>query len=148
MLDLDGVTPISDKAWASIESIRKSVLDFVSQDQQTNYVFTNELYEVEHDRVIYARVKGAAEKRGSLFVPVKLSISVEERKRRITNPERHTRFKTTNLAEIKIQQEVIKIDHPNLLEVDVTDLSASEAAEKILFFVKHLKSIFSAEKDK
>lgn len=140
LLDLDGITPIPEKAWASIEGIRKAVLNFVSQDQKSNYVFTNELYEVEHDRVIYNQVKGAAEKRGSLFVPIKLTASLKEREKRITNPERLSRFKTINLAEIQKQQEVIKIDHPNLLEIDVTNLSATEAAATILRFVQSIKN--------
>lgn len=139
LLDLDGITPIPEKAWASIEKIRKILLDFISKDLKSNYVFTNELYEAEYDRVIYNQVKGAAEKRGSLFVPVKLNVSFEERKRRITNPERLERFKTTNLAEVQMQQEFIKIDHPHLLELDVTDLGAVQAAEKILDPIKGLK---------
>jgi hypothetical protein len=140
LLDLDGITPIPEKAWASIEGIRKAILDFVSQDPKSNYVFTNELYEVDHDRLIYNQVKGAAEKRGSLFVPVKLNVSLEERKQRITNPERLDRFKTTNLAEIQINKELIKIAHPHLLELDVTDLSAREVAKEILNLIENLKN--------
>ncbi len=139
LLDLDGITPIPEKAWASIEGIRKAILDFVSQDPKSNYVFTNELYEVEHDRSIYHQVKEAAENRGSLFIPVKLNVSLEERKRRITNLERLQRFKTTNLSEVQTQQEFIKIDHSHLLELDVTDLSAVQAAEKILVLITGLK---------
>lgn len=139
LLDLDGITPIPGNAWACIEIIRQTVLDFVSRDQKSNYVFTNELYEVEHDRVIYNQVKKAAEKRRSLFVPVKLSASIEERARRITNPDRLARLKTTNLAELQTRQEVIKIDHPHLLELDVTSLSPSQASAEILNFVEIVK---------
>jgi GNAT superfamily N-acetyltransferase len=148
LLDLDGVAPIPEKAWASIEDIRKAILGFVFQDPKSNYVFTNELYEVDHDRVIYNQVKRAAEKRGSLFVPVKLRVSLEERKRRITNPERLDRFKTTNLGETQTQQELIKIDHPHLLEIEVTGLSAGETAKEILDFVEHLESTFPKAKEK
>ena len=41
LLDLDGVAPIPEKAWASIEDIRKAILGFVFQDPKSNYVFAS-----------------------------------------------------------------------------------------------------------
>lgn len=67
--------------------------------------------------------------RGSLFVPIKLLISEEENKRRIANPERALRYKSLS---IEGNSELINISHPHLLELDVSDLSAVAAAEKIL----------------
>lgn len=140
LLDLDGITPIPQKAWASIATIRTAVLGFVSQDNSSNFVFTNELYDVEIDYVIYNQVKDAAEKRRSLFIPIKLNVSIEERARRISNPERLARFKTTNLAETHVKRECVNIDHSHLLEIDVTDLSAEQAAREILACVERLKN--------
>lgn len=134
LLDLDGITSIPQNAWAAIADIRKAVLSYVSQDSKSNYVLTNELCEVEHDHVIYNRVKKSAETRGSKFVPVKLTILAEERARRITDPDRIDRWKSTNVAETEVQKEFIKIDHPHLLELDVTALSAMQAAAEILRF--------------
>jgi len=140
LLDLDGITPISEKAWASIATIRTAVMGFVSSDKSSNFVFTNELYDVEIDYIIYNQVKNAAVMRGSLFIPIKLNVSLEERARRITNPERRTRFKTTKLAETHSKREFIKIDHPYLLEIDVSDLSAEQAAGAILNFIDDVKN--------
>lgn len=139
LLDLDGMTPIPEEAWVPVRQIRKIILDFISSDTKSNYVFTNELFEAENDWRVYTQVKETAEKRGSLFVPVKLIISPEERKRRITNPERRHRYKSMNPAEVHQKKELIKIDHPHLLELDVTDLSAAQVATDILNFVEGIK---------
>ncbi|MBY0291774.1 MAG: GNAT family N-acetyltransferase [Alphaproteobacteria bacterium] len=148
LLDLDGITPIPEEAWVPVRKIRKIILDFISSDAKSNYIFTNELFEADNDWRVFCQVKETAEKRGSLFVPVKLIISPEERKRRITNPERGLRYKSTNPAEIHKKKGLIKIGHPHLLEVDVTDLSARDAAEKILCFAKTLVHSFPENKDK
>ena len=140
MLDLDGVTPIPENAWVPIRKIRKIILEFISSDEESNYIFTNELFEAENDWRVYTQVKETAEKRGSLFVPVKLMISPEERKRRITNPERRHRYKSINPAEVHRKKDLIKIDHPGLLEIDVTNLNAVEAAKAILNFVESVKN--------
>lgn len=102
-----------------------------------DYVLTNELYDCEDDQKIYAQVKNMAEKRKSIFIPVKLVISPEEHMKRITNPQRRERYKTTNADGAHSHRETIYIDHPNLLELDVTKLSEKEAAEAILSFVKN-----------
>ncbi|MBX9786084.1 MAG: GNAT family N-acetyltransferase [Alphaproteobacteria bacterium] len=148
LLDLNDETPIAENAWISVRKIRHIILDFIAQDQKSNFIFTNALLEKEGDWKVYNLIKETAEKRGSLFVPLKLILSAEEHKKRITNPDRKTRLKTTNPAEVHIKKEMIKIDHPHLMEVDVTDLSARDAAEKILSFVKSLENSFSANEDK
>ena len=140
MLDLDGVTPIPENAWAPVRKIRKIILEFISFDEESNYIFTNELFEAENDWRVYRQVKETADKRGSLFIPVKLAVSPDERARRITNPERLARFKTTNLAEIQLKKELIKIDNPHLLELDVTNLRPVQASTEILNYVESVKS--------
>ncbi len=139
LLDLDGITPISEKAWASIAIIRAAVLGFISSDTSSNFVFTNVLYDDEINCALYNKVRQAAKKRNSLFIPVKLNVSFEERAKRITNPERLTRFKTTNLAVFHLERELIKINDSHLLEMDVTDLNAAEAAKEILNFVERMQ---------
>ena len=74
-----------------------------------------------------------------MFVPVKLTLAHEEHKKRITNPERKALFKTTNSDEVHKKKEFIKIDHPHLLEIDVTDFSAKQAAKEVLNFVESLQ---------
>ena len=140
MLDLDDERPIAENAWISVRKIRHIILDFIAQDQKSNFIFTNALLEKEGDWRIYNLIKETAEKRGSLFIPLKLTLSPEEHKKRIANPDRKTCFKTTNPVEVHIKKEMIKINHPHLMEVDVTDLSAGDVAKEILNFVERLKN--------
>lgn len=140
LLDLDGVAPIPENAWTFVRKIRHIILDFVSQDLCSNYIFTNELLEHENDWKIYNLVKETAEKRGSLFVPLKLILSLDEHKKRVTNLDRKARLKTTNPAEVHMEKKMITIDHPHLLEIDVTHLSPLQAANKILYYIESLKN--------
>ena len=124
--------PITESTWEAIEHIRDTVLDFMSQDKQHNYVLTNVLYEKEYDHMIYQKVEQMAAKRGSVFVPVKLYIAAEENIRRIQHNERLDRFKSMDVSDISPGEKLIDIQHPNLLEIDVSTLSALDAATQIL----------------
>jgi hypothetical protein len=75
---------IPEEIWIKIREIRKIILSHVSNDRTSNYVFTNVLYE-EYlpDELIYNQIKNAAYIRDSIFVPVILTVSEEERKIRI-----------------------------------------------------------------
>ena len=80
-------------------------------------------------------------KRSSLFIPVRLICSAEELSKRIINPERAAMLKMTcPIAGKKLVEEVVifKPNHPNCLELDVSNLSAREAAEQIIFYAKNL----------
>lgn len=112
------------------------MLDFISEDKDNNYVLTNELLEDASDRNCYAQVKQASHQSGSLFVPVKLHISREENAKRIVNPDRKDRYKSLALDENSTKP-LINIEDPNLLELDVTSLSAVEAANIIMEFAKN-----------
>jgi len=141
LLDLDGVTPIPENAWEAIRKIREVVLNFVVQDRTSPYVFTNELLEEEYDYAIYNQVKNAAEQRGSSFIPVKLKISLDEHSKRIRNLERKERFKETTISHDRVKKGMIKISHPNLLELEATHLNAAQAASAILEFVEEIKLV-------
>lgn len=137
LLDLDGTTPIKVDAWKAINEIRKSVLGFVCQDTQSNYVFTNQLLEEKIDHVIYNQVKNTAEARESIFIPVKLIISDEsEHKKRISNPQRKERFKETTLPLDRIAKGLIQIQHPNLKYLDITHLTPAQVVKHLLEFMQ------------
>lgn len=132
---MDDITPIPEEAWAAIHKIRQVVLAFVADDRHHHYVLTNELLEEEIDYVIYDQVKKAAEDRGSIFIPVKFKVSHDEHHKRITNPQRKDRFKETKYPIERIKKGMISVEHPNLLVLDVTELTPKESADKILEFV-------------
>ncbi len=129
---LDRVGAIPETAWNAIESIRNTVLNFISEDIISNYVLTNELYEDKYDRSIFNRVQAAAKMRNSIFIPVMLHISYDENTKRITNPERLKRYKIMQIHPQNTLKQIIKITHQNLIEIDVTELQADIVALKIL----------------
>lgn len=120
------------EAWNAIGKIRDIVFEFMAQEKSNNYILTNELFETdEGDHRLFNQVKDMATKRGSIFLPVKLLISKQENAKRISSPGRAELYKSTKIDEKDINKELIKISHPNLLEIDVSDLSAQEVAKVI-----------------
>ncbi len=138
LLENDGEGRASNAATDKIDQIRSIVLEFMTEDRQHHYVLTNQLLDNPFHRRIYDEIMNAAKIRGSLFVPVRLSISSNERAKRIVQPDRGERFKITDAAEAYEPRKRLKVSHQNLLELDVTHLSADEAANKIL---QHVNTI-------
>lgn len=137
LLNYDGFTKIPEIAWEAIGRIRTAVFDFISIEQNNNYVLTNCLYENAGDRDCYLQVESMALKRGSIFIPVKLLISEEEHLKRIIEPSRRDRWKSVDPQDVYQTDQLITIEHPCLLELDVSDLSAIQVAEKIM---RHVSS--------
>ena len=129
---LDSSDQVPENAWNAIGKIRAATLEFIEQNNRDNYVFTNELLDVGHDRELFDLMKRTAEKRGSMFVPVKLIIDHDEMSRRIAFPERKDRFKSQAICEEDIAKGLIEVTHPNMQILDVTKLSAVMAAKEIL----------------
>lgn len=132
LLDYDGYATIPDSAWETIGHIRTEILGFLSRLHENSYVLTNCLAEIEEDRAIYHEVEQMAEARGSLFVPVCLTVHKDEHAKRITRPERRERWKSIDLKHTEDNGPLLSITHPNTIHLDVTDLRAEEAARKIM----------------
>lgn len=141
LLKYDGLSsfPTPAFAWDAIKKIRDAVFDFISIEPHNNYVLTNVLNEDEGDRQLFQQVQEMAAKRNSLFIPVKLHISVSEHVKRITNEERKLRYKSIDVNDAYSEQSLLQISHPNLMELDVSDLSAQLAAQKILTYVEKIQ---------
>ena len=148
LLNYDGFSKIPEIGWDAIANIRRAVFDFISIEYNNNYVLTNCLYENEGDRNCYSQVEAMALKRGSLLVPVKLLISEEENLRRITEPSRRARWKSIDPQDVYQIEPLIEIEHPHLLELDVSQLSAAQISKQILEYVSQLinkSGLFSDE---
>lgn len=139
LLNYDGFTKIPETGWKAIRDIRNAVFNFITIEQQHNYILTNCLYENKGDRKCYSQVESMALKRGSLFVPVKLLISEKENLRRILQPSRKERQKSIDPQDVYLKKPLIKIEHPHLFTLDVSELSAAQVAKKILKHVSKLK---------
>ncbi len=138
----DGNTPVSALVWAKIESIRRVVLDTIAEVAypEASFLFTNVLYEGKPmDRRWYEDVALLATQRQARFVPVILRCDSEELSRRVASPERAARFKERNADQARENMrtfQLLHIDHPNCLELDVTNLSPIQAAQAILGHVE------------
>ncbi|MBN8512597.1 MAG: hypothetical protein J0L79_06210 [Rickettsiales bacterium] len=139
LLQYDGYAKIPDFAWETIEHIRTEIFDFLTHHTQNSYVLTNCLADTKKDRQLYEQVKQMTAIRGSLFVPVQLSITKEEHLKRLTRPERRERWKSIDPHDAEYNGPLISISHPNLLELNVSNLSPEAAANSIMDHIKILK---------
>lgn len=138
--DLNSSLTVPIGAWNAIGRLRNIVFEFMVQEQSNNYVLTNELFDDdEGDHRLFNQVKDLSVKRGSTFLPVKLLISEEENAKRIAFPGRAERYKSTQIDEKDKNRKLIEVAHPNLLEVDVSDLSAYDVAKIIVDKISKIK---------
>ena len=142
LIKQDGATPLPPRIWENVGKIWDAVLDTMVHisPPEYNFVLTNALSnEGETDKEWSANVQRAAQERGGVFIPVRLVCSVEENEKRIVSPERKNRMKETNPASPRRNAEnytVLKTGHPHELTLDVSDISAREAAQRIIAHVK------------
>jgi hypothetical protein len=138
LIENDGKTLLPQRIWDNVGRIWEAVMDTIIHISPPHYSFvlTNALSDQgENDRAWFERVKSAAEQKKAVFVPVRLSCSVEEMEKRIVQPDRKARMKETNPESPKRNAEnhtVLSVDHPNLLNLDVTNLTPGNAAAAIL----------------
>ena len=140
LLQYDGYAKIPDFAWDSIAHIRTEIFEFLTKLPQNDYVLTNNLYEDDGDKRLYEQAQDMADKRGSLFVPVRLLISEDEHLKRVTNPNRRERWKSIDPQDVYDKTPLLSIVHPHLLTLDVSQLSAEMAAKEIANHIKGLTS--------
>jgi adenylate kinase family enzyme len=117
------------KAWLN-------VLDFIDAaipDQ--GLVFTSVLYD-DPDRIEYFDyIRNWAQQRGRKFYPVRLNCSPEEVIRRAQSPSRDSEFKLTDadtLQNIMATNDLLIPPDKTFLDLDITNLPATTAAQKIL----------------
>jgi DUF438 domain-containing protein len=140
LLNYDGFTDIPDYAWNAIGKIRNIILDFIQTETNKSYILTNVLINDKDDRALFEQVCKMSEKSKSPFFPIKLLITQEENIKRITQLSRRERWKSIDPTDAHHKKDLIEIVHPNLLELDVTNLSPKKAAKIILKHIE-IKSI-------
>jgi hypothetical protein len=144
LIRADGRTPLPDRVWDMIDVIRSQALLAVEEltPPDASFVLTNCLLESDPgDRAAYDKVKGVAARRGSVFVPVLLSASDAAHAARMASPERAERLKHTDAESAEHKRrttELLRIDHPNRLDLDTTDLPPLEAARIIIEHAERL----------
>lgn len=144
LIRTDGRTPLPGRVWDLIDVIRDQALLAIEELAPTHasFVLTNCLLEDDPgDRAAYEKVEQLAERRGSVFVPVLVTASDAAHAVRISSPERAKRLKMTDAAGAEKKRQttqLLRINHPNLLNIETTDLSPADAAEMIIAHVSGL----------
>lgn len=134
----DGSTPIPEGAWPLIMTIRRQALTAMAElaRPDASFVLTNALMEEDPiDHAAFADVMDTATRRGATFVPVLLTASDLAHAERIPAPERAARLKMTDAdgaARKRATSAILKVAHPNRLEIDTTDILPEAAARRII----------------
>ena len=129
------------EAWKQIDKIRRAVLIAIRNcPPNESFVFTNVLdADDPADLVCYKRIERVAKQRGARFFPVWLTCDAKVIRKRKASPDRKARLKDIDLSNISRwvnEFEVLKIDHPNSLELDTSHQAAKETARRILTHVQ------------
>ena len=91
------------------------------------------------DHKWFDQIVRLARARDAVFYPVRVLCDAAELKKRKAAPERRLRLKETDISDIEgllKHNEVLKIDHRNLLTLDVSDLTAEQSADAVLEHVR------------
>ncbi len=138
VVGVDGKTKLPARIWDNARAIWNAVFDTMIHiaPAERSYVLTNVLVNEDDDDMAWFRhVETVAKKKGAIFVPVRLTCSLEEMEKRITRPERKERMKEMNPKAPKEYMEkytILEPDHANLLSLDVTEIDPKDAAIAIL----------------
>lgn len=141
------LTPLPEEVWISTRKIRDVILETIRtvSPKEYSFVFTNVLCQDDvQDRKIFDSIRQTAEMRQSVFVPVRLHCDPQENARRIVQPGRKERMKMTNPDkphQLAAEETLLETDHPNVFDLNVTNLSAEEAANAI---TTHISTIHNA----
>jgi hypothetical protein len=145
LIRTDGKTPLPDRVWDFVWTIREQAVIAISElaPRETSYVLTNALREGDDwDQAAYRQIVTLAERRGSVFAPVVLTASEAAFAARMPGPDREERLKHTDAegaASDRQKRPLLRVDHPNRLDLDTTDLPPDEAARIIIDHAERLR---------
>jgi len=141
----DGSTPIPDAAWQIIMNIRRQALVAMADiaRPEASFVLTNALMDDDPlDRQAFDEVIAVAQKRRAVFVPVVLSATDAAHAARIPSLERESRLKMTDVegaARVRAGRALLRIDHPNRLDLETTTVPPEQAAQQIIHHAERLR---------
>ena len=129
--------PFPIEAWKHIEKIRHAVLSYIREyaPADAGFVFTNVLQDAPADRRLFRQIERMAKTRGGVFVPVWLTCSAGEIRKRKNRPDRRERMKDIDLTNIHYwteEFEELKVQHANALTIDTSHSEPEETARTIL----------------
>jgi hypothetical protein len=131
--------------------VRQAVLDTIAtlSAPGSNFIVTHAGYDDDpEDWRLYNAIATAAERRGALFIPIRLLCAEKELLRRVVSSERAFKLKSMDPRAASRDakgRNVLAVNHANGMTLDVTALSPQEAACLIL---THIQSFSPAERSR
>lgn len=144
LIRADGKTPLPENVWDMIGVIRDQAFKAIEEltPPATSFVLTNCLLESDPgDHAAYEQVHAVAARRGNVFVPVLLAASGAAHAARVNSPERAERLKHTDVesaADKRRREPLLRVSHPNRLDLDTSTLPPHEAARLIIAHAERL----------
>ena len=138
-----GLIPISDdqplppEVWERVREVGAAIRSTITtlSPPDWSFVFTNYVADTPSDRAAYPRLAECAAARNSVFVPVCLTVELDELLRRTVQPERAAGNKITNpvfTRRLVAEHGMFRPDYDELLELDVTEIAPAAAAARII----------------
>lgn len=139
---IDPIAPLVDRDSPHYHNIRTSfrryILNTIATSEaaaRSTWIFTDSRSSNPIGSAGAQDYKNAANLRGALFIPIILHCEMAENVIRVSSEERATgNTKLTDpavLKTIRLQEDIYTFGGPYELELDITNMTASEAAEKI-----------------
>ena len=140
VLPVDGADPepLDRAVWDRVDEVRAALHGTIRDlsPRGWSFVFTNVALEGDAvDRRSVARVRELADARRSHYVPVRLHCDTDEHLRRVVRPDRIERMKWIDsdaVRDYSASAPLITVDHPALLDLDVTHRTANDTATAVL----------------
>ena len=138
LIDADGKSKLPKAVWENVKRVRSAAFDTIRDLAKPGrtFVLTNTLVDGDaEDAEWFQDVVQLARERNALFLPVRLTISPEELARRVVSPGRAEQFKATDPViafKQANQSQVLKPQGHDVLELDITAMTADAAAGRIV----------------
>jgi hypothetical protein len=144
-LDVDGVRQLPPGVWDRVREVREALLRTIEEisPREWSFVFTNVL--TEHDPAdaeVVDRLVNLAARRNSAYVPIRIICETEELIQRVTNDDRKERLKWIDPDGVRTfvaSARLISLDEHLAIDINVTSLSPTEAAQQVLQRVRSLQ---------
>ncbi|PDS78204.1 chloramphenicol phosphotransferase [Rhizobium sp. L43] len=136
LLDEDGTASLPKGVWEFTGRVRQAVLDaIIAYAPSANFIFTHAGLEGDERSLrTFQQIANAAEACAVVLVPVRMLCDEEELARRVSNPERREKLKSTDVAASRNRSRKARVLdplHPNTLVLDVTAASPEKTAAAI-----------------
>ncbi|HHJ0490126.1 TPA: GNAT family N-acetyltransferase [Legionella pneumophila] len=129
---------LDEKGWAALNQARDVIFDTMTEvcSKETSFVITYELLANNSwHQEFFNQVQTVVQKRGAVFVPIRLICNGAELVKRLKDSDRKGYFKTQDEALITkrlYEEDVYFSKEPYEMTLDVSLLSAEESARRIL----------------